>query len=144
MIVQLSMCEPRNKILWLLIISIIHLTVIESRLVPTSKPRLTRKNNDFVLPKEFFDQALSLQAKFKIPNQEFCSEMSLQPAAHYVVLPWWYHYCQDLNEKRSKSMRGNVHFTAVHQYILNEVQAYKKRMKAKQIKMSQLEKELLA
>ncbi|XP_050562701.1 uncharacterized protein LOC126912797 [Spodoptera frugiperda] len=138
------MCGPTTKLTWLLIITIIHLMVIESRLVPRTKRRLSRKNNDFELPKEFFDETLSLQSKFRVPSTEFCKEMSLKAEAHYVVLPWWYHYCQDLHEKRVRTKKGNPHFTAIHQYILNEVQAYKKRLRAKQQKMSQLEQELLA
>ncbi|KAF9408139.1 hypothetical protein HW555_012073 [Spodoptera exigua] len=118
----------------LLIISAIYIMVIESRLVPTTKRRMIRRNNDPVLPKVFFDRGQSLSPSFKIPNQEFCSGMSLKPEDHYKVLPWWYHYCQDLRENLVKNKQGKDHFSAAHLYILNELQAYKKRMKAKQLK----------
>lgn len=79
-----------------------------------------------------------------MPNRQFCSEMILKPEDHYLVLPWWYNYCQDLKEKHVEGIKGNINYENVHKYILAEVQLYKKRLNEKNSSMSDLEKELIA
>ncbi|XP_028174318.1 uncharacterized protein LOC114362931 [Ostrinia furnacalis] len=40
--------------------------------------------------------------KFRIPNSELCAQLNLDPGRLYLVLPWWYQYCQDHKERKAK------------------------------------------
>ncbi|RVE50194.1 hypothetical protein evm_005217 [Chilo suppressalis] len=64
---------------------------------------------------------------FKVPSKEFCEQMDIQPAHHYVVLPWWYHYCGKLYEEiKMKENKRLPNFRQIKR-VLEAVQQYKRR-----------------
>ncbi|PZC71696.1 uncharacterized protein LOC124634546 [Helicoverpa zea] len=129
-------------ILWLCLLAVIFVTLSDCKMIPVTKRTPRPKKTKYILPKDFLERGKSLLASVKIPNQEFCSEMILLPEDQYVVLPWWFNYCQELREKSAKGITGNVHYTAIHRHILDELQAYKKKVREKQQKKMKYQMEL--
>ncbi|CAH0582908.1 unnamed protein product [Chrysodeixis includens] len=109
--------------------------------LPSTK-RTTTKNDTIFIPQDFLDR-LNLANSLKVPTRDYCKNMFLLPENQYAVLPWWYHYCLGLKDKDDRGQANKHHLDSIHRYILNEAQAYKKRMKEKESKISEL-KRLLA
>ncbi|CAG9787397.1 unnamed protein product [Diatraea saccharalis] len=86
-----------------------------SPIVPTSAPNF---------PSNMPSDILEL---FKVPSNEFCSQMIIQPSHHYVVLPWWYYYCQNMKEKKFLKDNKRMPNFGHYKVILERVKQYKKR-----------------
>lgn len=95
------------------------------------------------MPKDSLERGKDLLGSIKITNQDFCTEMILRPEDHHLVLPWWYNYCQDIRNKYPNGIQGTVDVEAVRKYIMSEVELYRQRMHEKNIRFSDLEKELI-
>ena len=105
--------------------------------------KVFEKKHQPAKPNDLLQRGKNLLGTVKIRNQDFCAEMILEPEDHLLVLPWWYNYCQDLRNRHSKGIQGLVNYKDIQKYILSEVELYRKRLFEKNIKMSDLEKELI-
>ncbi|XP_047996724.1 uncharacterized protein LOC125234500 [Leguminivora glycinivorella] len=111
------------KITFLFLIPFIHLTVQSyNRRRPPDKGVTKR----FTMPDVISPQ---LANSLKIPNKEFCQKMALRGTDFYMVLPWWYHYCERLKDKERNSRDMKDRHIVAYQNVLKKVQDYKKRQK---------------
>lgn len=76
------------------------------------------------MPKRWLDESYS------VPSEKFCAEVQIKPADHYFLLPWWFHYCQKLQETRAKTLKNSV-FTNMPLYkkVLEKVKKFKQQVR---------------
>lgn len=79
--------------------------------------------NNMFFPIDLRSPGQTRRPELRVPNEKFCSEMQLDPAEHYMVLPWWYNYCAKMHEKLE---RAPGHHLSFYRNVLNQLQAYKK------------------
>ncbi|XP_061704395.1 uncharacterized protein LOC133515817 [Cydia pomonella] len=72
---------------------------------------------------------IDLANQLKVPNKAFCEKMALSDADFFMVMPWWYHYCEGLKEKEEKNTNQKVRFLRPYQKVLHEVQDYKRKQR---------------
>ncbi|XP_063548006.1 uncharacterized protein LOC134755382 [Cydia strobilella] len=88
-------------------------------------PPETKITKPFMMP-DNIDTALANQ--LKVPNKAFCQKMALRDADFFMVMPWWYHYCEGLKEKEENT-NHKARLLRPYQKVLRKVQDYKKRQK---------------
>ncbi|KAG6441700.1 hypothetical protein O3G_MSEX001927 [Manduca sexta] len=109
------------------LILIILLGIVHCGLLPRRRPHPPKFKPPPQLPPQVREKGQKIMTNLRIPNQRFCSQMDLGPENQYMVLPWWYHYCQNLKEKKERGYNKSTHL-AMFKHILDAVNTYKKKM----------------
>ncbi|XP_028026095.1 uncharacterized protein LOC114239877 [Bombyx mandarina] len=103
-----------------------------------SQPQTTTAQVYF--PPELRRKGQKALIDLKIPNKLFCAEMQLQPSRQYMVLPWWYNYCQQFEEMKEKKYMNSVYYLPTYRNILNRVKVYKNLKRLSDQKMRDLQR----
>lgn len=85
-----------------------------------------------MLPPDIRAQGHKLMPGLRLPNEELCRNMKVQPSRHYMILPWWYVHCERLLEKEERMYLEKKKLLPIYGRILGMVQQYKKKQALKE------------
>lgn len=88
-----------------------------------------RRHGELRLPADLRSRDIP---KLRIPNTDLCNQLKLDPAQHYVVLPWWYQHCQDHKEKKLKKVKSKLVNFDYYMNAIKRANAHKKLAKKRE------------
>lgn len=95
----------------------------EARRILRLKAKTASHSTPSMLPANFDkEQFINL----RIPNKMFCAKMMMHPTDQYFILPWWYHHCQRLDEKKAKNYKNEIFNLPMYKRVLDQLKDHKK------------------